>query len=284
MLPETIFFGALQLNISASQPVNWKSCEKAFFSPSLPPRKTVDVRVSFVDELPAPEGNCVYQSRDMTVYHNQGETRYYHPCQFSNEKAYTSSHYNGSSVTVCQSDSRLWADKNFFFLTAVHIERLLLDVRALVLHSCYTEYQNEAVLFTAPSGTGKTTQAQLWKRVYGSSIVNGDKCILQQDGDGFYACGFFLHGSALECENRTLPVRAIVILRQSDRDYIEELNPAQKVGLLYSEVTVNSWDGKSISDTFDVLEALITNTKVIMLHCTMQDSAAHVLHKYLYGG
>ena len=49
----------------------------------------------------------------------------------------------------------------------------------VILHSSFISRQGEGILFTAPSGTGKSTQADLWKRhEEGVTIINGDRSIL----------------------------------------------------------------------------------------------------------
>lgn len=291
MIQQDIYFGHLQLTINTTLPVNWREQEELFFVPAMPPKKKVEVDVTFADELPVPEGSRIYKDTGLEVYSRNTdnasitEERIYSPMFIADQRPATYSRYDGERVDIFHIFFRsLWKNPNAYFLTWVHIEKLLLDVDALILHSCYTEYKGKAILFTAPSGTGKTTQAEIWKRVYGSRIVNGDKCILQKSDDQFYAGGFFLHGSADECENKSMPIHAIVIVRQSKHDYVEELNAVQKIGLLYSEITVNRWSKDFISRTMTLLEDLIQNTRVIMLHCTMEDRVAQVLHEYLFGG
>lgn len=285
MLQQKVFLGSLQLTISSPCEVNWHKEEHAFFSPVLWVKKQVEVNVSFCEELPEPVGGLIHHTNSMDIYKAEVEERYYYPVYTCDQSAAVCSRYAGNEIYTEYVEGRgLWYNPNFYLLTCVHLEQLLLDVGALVLHSCYTEYRGEAILFTAPSGTGKTTQAELWKRLYGSRIVNGDKCLLQKTDEGFFACGFFLHGSAEECENRAMPIRAIVVVRQSERNYVEELNAVQKVGLLYSEVTANSWNKKGVERTMELLEELIMRTPVMMLHCTMQDAAADILYAYLYGG
>lgn len=285
MVQKKLYFGALQITINSPQEVKWREQEKRFFVPIMQLQKEVEIDVSFVNDLPEFTGRLVRETESMEVYTDQkGEERYYRPTYTGDQRFAVYSKYDGKKVQVQYMESRgLWDNPNFYFLTYIHLEQLLLETETLVLHSCYTEYRGEAILFTAPSGTGKTTQAELWKKNYGSTIVNGDKCILQKGSHGFYAGGFFLHGSAPECENRCMPIQAVVIVRQSKRDYIEEINPAQKVALLYPEITVNGWNSEGVIKTIGLLEELIQTTKVFLLHCTMEDSAARVLHEYLYG-
>ena len=285
MVQQDIYLAALCLRLRTPLLPNWRLEEKQFFTPSLPAAMTVPVELEFADPLPVPAGNPVYRGTSMTVYSGQDEERLYTPTFLADRAPYALSRRDGNGVHVFQRrDPNLWNNPNYYPLTLMHIEDLLLDAEGLILHTCYTEYQGGAILFTAPSGTGKTTQAELWKKCYGSTIVNGDKCILQRTPEGWRACGFFLHGSAPECENRSLPIRAIVVVRQSPRDHVEEIPAAQKLGLLYSECTVNNWDPAQVQTALSLLSDLVSRVPVVLLHCTMEDSAAQVLHQHLFGG
>lgn len=178
----------------------------------------------------------------------------------------------------------LLMNPNLKLWNLIHLENYLLETDALVLHCCYSMYRGKAILFTAPSGTGKTTQANIWKRVYGSRIINGDKCILQRRDGTWYACGFPLHGSASECENQSYPIDTIAIVRQAKENRVEKIAPVQKVGLLYTECTVNSWDQSFVDRALNLLMDLARNVQVVTLHCNMEDDAAHTLHRAIFGG
>ena len=283
---DTFYFGRLQINVKSDYRINWKENERKFFFSSMNPIKVSNTDIETVDKLPNANGKCIRNNKSVQIYISEKEDRIYIPtfCGNQNPCAY-SCVSDDKSISVKQLfDLNLINNPNYNILTMIHLEQLLLSVDALILHSCYTEYQNEAILFTAPSGTGKTTQANLWKKNYDISIINGDKCLLQKYNETYYACGFFLSGSAEECENKSMPIKAIVIVRQDKEDYIEEISDANKVGLLYSEITINDWNFDFVNKSLDLLEDLISKIPVLILHCTMEDHAAHVLHDYLYGG
>ena len=73
-------------------------------------------------------------------------------------------------------------------------EKLLLRLTAdallprdrLLMHGAALAWQGQAYLFTAPSGTGKSTHAMLWRRYLGSGaeVINGDKPLLHLPPDG----------------------------------------------------------------------------------------------------
>lgn len=213
-----------------------------------------------------------------------GEWRSYRAAFWPGHPCYAVSHRCGDRVDIdfC-GDTRIWSHPNMQLWNLIHLEQFLLESGGIVLHSCYTVYDGKAILFTAPSGTGKTTQANIWKRVYGSRIVNGDLTLLQRTEKGWFACGFPHHGSADECFNERWPIAAIAIVRQAPEDRVEQIGPAQRLGLLYSECTVNSWDGGQVTAAMELLTSLVLRVPTVMLHCTMEDTAAHVLHNFIFG-
>ncbi len=166
----------------------------------------------------------------------------------------------------------------------IHLERLLLWNSALVLHSASIIYQGEAILFTAPSGTGKTTQTDLWHQFReGVSDLNGDRTVLQRTEKGWYGCGFPIYGGTVRCTQASAPIRAIVVIRQADTDAIRELSAMEKVLYLYSECTVMRSYSEDVKDAMNLLETLAAELTVIKMDCTMKRSAVDVLHRYLYG-
>lgn len=176
----------------------------------------------------------------------------------------------------------IWENPNFSFWPLLQLENLLLDTGGLILHSCYLMYRGGAILFTAPSGTGKTTQGEIWKKVYGAEIINGDRALLQKKNGDWTAFGYPLHGSASECRNENYPIRAIVVVKQASMDHIQVLSSSEAMAALYEGIIVNAWDKGCSMRTIDLLQDVIANVPIIRLECTMNESAARVLHDFLY--
>lgn len=277
--------GSIAILINTPFPYKWKEEEEQFLTWKGDAVKTISVNIS-CGELILPERKADKVSEWMSVWKEEDEEiRSYKAAFWAGHPLYAISRCKGEKVEVCfNGDIGLWNHPNMQIWNLIHLENFLLEADSLVLHSCYTMYQDKAILFTAPSGTGKTTQANIWKKCYGSEIINGDQGLLQLLNGEWSVQGYPYHGSADECENRSYPLAAVVIVRQAPSDYMEEISGIQKLGLLYSECTVNNWDTEKVNKMLDLLGHLIKKTKVVMLHCTMEDSAAHVLHDYLYGG
>lgn len=168
------------------------------------------------------------------------------------------------------------------FCSLLALERRQAQFGAMVLHCAYVEYEGKAILFSAPSETGKTTQANLWERFRGAKTVNGDRSLLQKIDGTWMARGWPVCGSSGVCHNRELPIRAVVMLSQAPEDRVWVLSPANAFSQLYSQITVNRWNRKDNLDTMDRIEDLIQGVPVLHLACTMNESAVIALEEALF--
>ena len=98
-----------------------------------------------------------------------------------------------------------------------------------VFHGAAISYQGKAYLFTAPSGTGKSTHIRLWQRYLGKpvGIINGDKPILSFSDSGITVCGTPYAGKEGWQANVQLPLGGICILSQSPKNTIVPLSPSE---------------------------------------------------------
>lgn len=84
-------------------------------------------------------------------------------------------------------DTRTWRDD---YLETLAVYRQIAEAaparNRLLFHGATIDYAGRAYVFTAPSGTGKTTHIRQWRRVLGErvGIINGDKPLLRIDRDG----------------------------------------------------------------------------------------------------
>lgn len=277
--------GNVAFHILSAEPICWKESDKSFFGKG-DAKTEVFVQIDFVNELPFIEEGLLYRSDSIDFYTAPDGTdvRKYRALFKEGHPLYAVSMCDGSKIQIYfLNGTDIWTNPNMRIWSLLHLESILLSVSGIVLHACYLMDQEQAILFTAPSGAGKTTQANLWKQNYNSMIVNGDKCLLLKDNTAWYACGFPYHGSSQECENQRYLIKAIVIVRQSEIDSIEEISGLRKLSLVYSECTVNSWDKKKVSAALDLLDDLCARVPVLILNCTMNRSAAEILHGYIYG-
>ena len=121
-------------------------------------------------------------------------------------------------------DFAIYAESGLFF----HFE--LLKFNGMSLHASAVELDGRAYLFSAPSGTGKSTHTQLWQSVFGEKahIFNDDKPALRNIDGTWYAYGtpWSGHGGNL---NMKVPLASICFLRQAPENKIRRLNPQEAV-------------------------------------------------------
>ena len=108
-------------------------------------------------------------------------------------------------------------------------------------HSSLIEYHGEGILFLGPSGIGKTTQAELWNKYRNARIINGDIVFAQETSDAFLGWGTPWHGSSPYCENTSVPVKALIVLKQAPENSIRELTGFEKVTAVSNNVFYPRW-------------------------------------------
>lgn len=164
----------------------------------------------------------------------------------------------------------------------IPLEEIMVYRNGFVLHSSCIAYQGKAVLFTAPSGTGKTTQAELWEKYAGAEIINGDRCVLQQIDGNWYACGCFYKGSSSYCKSVCLPVAAIIALGQGKENRSFTMTDREKFKIMYRESLVHSWNADYVNRIMDILKACISSVFMISYVCLPQENAVTYMKKKLF--
>ena len=142
-----------------------------------------------------------------------------------------------------------------------------------VFHGAAIEYGGKAYLFTAPSGTGKTTHINLWKQYLGDKvdIINGDKPIIKA-GNISTVYGTPWAGKEGYQRNTSAPLKAICILKQGKENKITKLELAEAVNHLMRQVYLPS-NPSALSKTLELLGTVIENTPVYLLECDISKQA-----------
>lgn len=189
----------------------------------------------------------------------------------------------GSSQYNCN----IYKGKEEAFYSTKHLlellvmEDLFLKNNSIVLHSSNILFENKSILFTAPSGTGKSTQANLWNEVLKAKIINGDRTLIKKIDNKYFAMGIPFCGSSNICENERHPIGTIVVLRQGNENYIRKLSKIEAYKKIISEITVNIWNKDSVLKVSDIVEDIINNIEIIELTCLPNVDAVVVLKDYL---
>ena len=170
---------------------------------------------------------------------------------------------------------------NYKIFNALALEKILVGHGSIILHASYVAYKGKAILFTAPSGTGKSTQAALWEKYKGAEIVNGDRVIIREGRDGYEACGIPVCGSSDICLNRTLPVAAIVYLQQGPDNLVHTMRFTERVKRLVSETTISFFDHDFVEKALEILQQVAAQVPCYYYSCTKDAEAVLELYNTL---
>lgn len=162
-------------------------------------------------------------------------------------------------------------------LNALDVEHLVASEGGLILHASYIEWQGKGILFTAPSETGKSTQAELWKTHRNARIINGDRAAVITHQGQVCAAGLPFSGSSRYCENVTAPLAAVVYLRQAPVTTIRNLRPLEAFRRIWEGCNVNPWHREDLDRAAGMVETLLHQVPVYELSCTPDESAVIAL-------
>lgn len=166
-------------------------------------------------------------------------------------------------------------------LNALSLEHLVAGKAGFVFHCAYIEWGGRAILFTAPSGTGKSTQAELWRTHRAARIINGDRAAVRLEGEQALACGIPFAGSSVYCHNATLPLAAVVYLTQAPATAIRRLRGYEAFSRLWEGVSVNTWDSADMARVSAAVERIAAQVPVYHLACTPDKAAVLALEGVL---
>ena len=177
-----------------------------------------------------------------------------------------------------QSDMRMPVK---YVLECMAVEHMIAQNRGFVFHCSYIDHGGKAILFTAPSGTGKSTQADLWHTFRDAEIINGDRAAVRLKNGVLLAEGIPFAGSSEHCKNRSLPIEAIVYLEQATRTTIRKLGGYEAFSKIWEGVSVNTWDKTDMELVSAVVQKTAVEIPIFNLTCTPDESAVIALEEAL---
>ena len=235
------------------------------------------------DELSEPQGTCIVTQGGLRVYEdNDLSVRYIGSVQQSWDGAYLRVSHKGlehrAEVKRSSYTDRIGVQT---VLNSLAAEHLAAQHHAVIFHSSYIDIGGRGVLFTAPSGTGKSTQAQLWNSHRGAEILNGDRAAIRPTDSGVEVCGVPFSGSSQICHNRTLPLAAVVYLEQAPQNVIRRLSGSEAFRCIWEGCCVNTWDRDDVSVVSGIIQTLLMTVPVYKLSCLPDASAVAALEGVL---
>ena len=143
----------------------------------------------------------------------------------------------------------------------------------IVFHGAAIEYGGKVYIFTAPSGTGKTTHIKLWKRYLGDrvKIINGDKPILSFSDGKITVHGTPYAGKEGWHTNMSAELGGICFLSQGKNNIITAVSPKDAFTRLWLQ-TYKPQTEEAVRKTFEIIRTLCT-VPCCALSCNMTEDA-----------
>ena len=163
-------------------------------------------------------------------------------------------------------------DECEYLWSASYFYEQLAKYDGVMLHASCVEYNGKAYLFSARSGTGKSTHTHLWlKYLPGSRIINDDKPAIRIIGSKAYAFGTPWSGKTNESINTGVPIAGIAFLSRGE-NAIKRVN-GFSVLKDFMDQTVRPSSKELMEPMLDVLDKILTGVPVYRLSCDMSEEA-----------
>ena len=153
----------------------------------------------------------------------------------------------------------------------------------ILMHGASISYNEHAYLFTAPSGTGKSTHIRLWKKYLGDDvkIVNGDKPFISlEDEPMIYGSPWA--GKENWHRNCKMPLKGICFVQRGTTNSIRRIEASDCLSLLFKQVYLPA-DTLAAGLTLELVDMLIKKVPLYVLTCDMSEDAVRCSFEALTG-
>ena len=162
---------------------------------------------------------------------------------------------------------------------AIHalLAEKLVSHNVLLLHGSALCMDGQAIIFTAKSGTGKSTHARLWRQVFGDRVwmINDDKPMLRIEKSGVTVYGTPWDGKHQLSRNASAPLTAIVNLTRDESNHIAPMRRADAFPVLMKRCYA-SRNPATMARIMELEKRLLSAVDFYILGCNMLPEAAKV--------
>ncbi len=238
------------------------------------------IRVKLVNELALPYGNIFGKQNPYTITNEDKRIIFF---KKKNQVSILMKHdhdYKNIEIFLNQNLIKNLPQTEYIMSGIMFLE-LAMHLGYLPIHATAISISNEAVLFSAPSGTGKSTHANYWKQLYPETIfINDDKPLINIENNELYVYGSPFSGEHRINKNIKTKLKAIVLLKQGIDNKIEVSNINEIIPELIKN-TLNPKLESSWNKIIPLIEKIYDNIPVLKLHATNSKESVKEIYNYL---
>jgi hypothetical protein len=171
-----------------------------------------------------------------------------------------------------------------YVLLGVMFMEIAMKEGFLPIHASAIRYQDQAILFSAPSKTGKSTHANLWKKIYPEIVfINDDKPILKFVDGKMMVFGSPIAGQKAVNTNQCVPLKSIIFISQGLSDTVKRLSTDEALKLLMKNI-LRPTEEDNWNKILPQLEYILVNIPLYSIDATKSEHAVHAVHQALFEG
>lgn len=161
----------------------------------------------------------------------------------------------------------------------------LTNADGIIFHSSAIMVDGEAYLFTAPSGTGKSTHARLWREMLGDKavMINDDKPIIRYVDGAFYVYGTPWNGKHRLDTNIRAKIKAICKIAQAKENTIKKASVSEMLLTILNQ-TIRPTELDKMDKLLIIIDKMLTEVNLYSLECNISREAAELSYNVMSKG
>ena len=169
--------------------------------------------------------------------------------------------------------------EHFLENNAIHalLAEKLVNYGVLLMHGSALCMDGQAYIFTAKSGTGKSTHTRLWREVFGERVwmINDDKPLLRIEGERVTVYGTPWDGKHHLSRNASAPLKAIICLTRDEKNHISPMRKADAFPTVMKQAYA-SRKPETMLKIIELERKLLNAGEFYTLGCNMEREAVAV--------
>ena len=164
-----------------------------------------------------------------------------------------------------------------FNMIGLVIRYIMINHSGMSLHSSSIAYKDHGIMFSADSGTGKSTHTRLWKKVFDNvEIINDDMPVIRKIDGVWYLFGCPWSGKTEININKKVPLKSIVFIERGKTNEIEPIYSPECVFKIIRQTLMPAYK-QYTKKAMDNIAMLVNDIPVYRLKCTISEEAPKVV-------
>lgn len=246
------------------------------------PISNPDLAITFHNNLPSSTFICnstvLIKSNEIDLYEN--DECYIATYKTTDGDFYINIHKSGKTADVYYEmpsskniKENIFCIIRFIFLYTATLHNIY------AIHSASILYNKKIWIFSGPSGTGKSTHTDLWKKYYDISIINGDLNLLEMKNSVATVHGLPWCGTSNTFDTKSYPLGGIILLKQAPANELIPLTEDEKVLMVSQRFISPTWTKNLLEKAIDFSNDLINSILVCQLKCDISKEAVDTIKK-----